>query len=454
MPGASGANGKCDYLAERAGPRVSRRCGRRPAPPGGARSAPRGPRRRLGRPDAALRLGPPRPAAPGRPLARRSPRCWLPGPTRSTSPPPARPRCGKRSRARWPDDAVPATMSSTRRSSTRPCCTRSATRRRCPSIESAGSTGRYNATSVPVDRVGRVDVGRYDATSVPVDRVGRVDVGRYDATSVPVDQLGRVDVGRYDAALRADTALACLISASHEVGTIQPVAEVAAMCSARGIPLLVDAAQTVGRAAIPAGWSLLTASAHKWGGPPGVGVLAVRTGTRFTPTPAGPPDLPAIVAAAVGLQAAVAESVAEDARLRPLIDRIRARVAETDPGRRGRRRSGRPAAAPGDVLVPVRRRRGAADRARPGGVRGVERLELHRRHARAEPRPRRDGRAHPRQRAGVAAPRHDRGRRRAVPRGPPPRSSPTSAPRLASTACSGAFGRCPATKERVCPSIV
>jgi cysteine desulfurase len=97
------------------------------------------------------------------------------------------------------------------------------------------------------------------------------------------------------------------------------------------VPLLVDAAQTVGRMAVPGSWSLLTASAHKWGGPPGVGVLAVRTGTRFSPLPGGPCDLPAVVAAAVGLQAAVAESAAEDARLRPLVDRIRARVAETVP---------------------------------------------------------------------------------------------------------------------------
>jgi cysteine desulfurase len=152
-----------------------------------------------------------------------------------------------------------------------------------------------------------------------------------DATSVPVDRLGRVDVAAYDAALRADTALACLISASHEVGTIQPVEQVAGLCNDRDIPLLVDAAQTVGRAPVPTGWSLLTASAHKWGGPPGVGVLAVRTGIRFQASPAGPPDLPAIVAAAVGLQASVAESAAEDARLRPLVDRIRARVAETVP---------------------------------------------------------------------------------------------------------------------------
>ncbi|MCU1591149.1 MAG: aminotransferase [Frankiales bacterium] len=152
-----------------------------------------------------------------------------------------------------------------------------------------------------------------------------------DGTSVPVDRLGRVDVDAFEAALRADTALACLISASHEVGTLQPVSEVAALCEARGVPLLVDAAQSVGRVPLPPGWSLLAASAHKWGGPPGVGVLAVRTGVRFTPAPAGPPDVPSIAAAAAGLLAVLQESAAEDARLRPLVDRIRTRVAETVP---------------------------------------------------------------------------------------------------------------------------
>jgi cysteine desulfurase len=155
-----------------------------------------------------------------------------------------------------------------------------------------------------------------------------------DGVPVPVDRLGRVDLAAYDAALRADPApaLACLISASHEVGTVQPVAKVAALCAERGVPLLVDAAQSVGRMAVPPGWSALTASAHKWGGPPGVGVLAVRTGTRLSPgLPPGPLDLPAVVAAAVGLQAASAEAAAEDARLRPLVDRIRARVAADVP---------------------------------------------------------------------------------------------------------------------------
>ena len=157
------------------------------------------------------------------------------------------------------------------------------------------------------------------------------------ATPVPVDRLGRVDVDAFADALQPDTALACLISASHEVGTVQPVEAVAARCAEAGVPLLVDAAQTVGRAPVPQGWSLLTASAHKWGGPPGVGVLAVRTGTRWrSPAPgasreAGALPLPSVLAAAVGLQAAVAESAAEDARLRALVDRLRTRVAQTVP---------------------------------------------------------------------------------------------------------------------------
>jgi cysteine desulfurase len=153
------------------------------------------------------------------------------------------------------------------------------------------------------------------------------------ATAVPVDRLGRVDVDAYAGALQPDTALACLLSASHEVGTVQPVEQVAQRCAAAGVPLLVDASQTVGRAPVPQGWSLLVASAWKWGGPPGVGVLAVRTGTRYrSPLPAddragervpGAPALPSVLAAAVGLQAAAAEAAAEDVRLRALVDRLR-----------------------------------------------------------------------------------------------------------------------------------
>ncbi|MFI1012424.1 cysteine desulfurase/sulfurtransferase TusA family protein [Streptomyces sp. NPDC020965] len=160
-------------------------------------------------------------------------------------------------------------------------------------------------------------------------------------TEVPVDRFGRVAVPGFAEALRADTALACLQSANHEVGTEQPVAEIAAACRAAGVPLLVDAAQSLGWGLVSGDWSLLTASAHKWGGPAGVGLLAVRKGVRFAPQgplderesgrSAGFENLPAIVAAAASLRAVRADAAVEAARLRGLVDRIRARVPELVP---------------------------------------------------------------------------------------------------------------------------
>ncbi|WP_053763971.1 MULTISPECIES: cysteine desulfurase/sulfurtransferase TusA family protein [Streptomyces] len=158
------------------------------------------------------------------------------------------------------------------------------------------------------------------------------------ATRVAVDRRGAVRARAYAEALRPGTALACLQSANHEVGTVQPVAEVASVCREAGVPLLVDAAQSLGWGPVEGGWSLLTASAHKWGGPSGVGLLVVRKGVRFAPQ--GPADeresgraagfenIPAIVAAAASLRAVRTEAAQEAVRLRELTDRIRARVAE------------------------------------------------------------------------------------------------------------------------------
>jgi len=162
------------------------------------------------------------------------------------------------------------------------------------------------------------------------------------AVAVPVDRSGRVDAGAFATAVAAPgVAAAALISASHEVGTVQPVRPVAEACAAAGVPLCVDAAQSVARVPLPDGWSVLSASAHKWGGPAGVGVLVVRKGTQWVPpwpgTEPGAPDqpgtrdLPAIVAAAVALRAAGAEAKAEADRLFPLVERIRRTVAATVP---------------------------------------------------------------------------------------------------------------------------
>jgi cysteine desulfurase len=160
-------------------------------------------------------------------------------------------------------------------------------------------------------------------------------------TLVGVDSLGRVDVESFVAALRPDSAFACLQTANHEVGTTQPVEDVAAACRSAAVPLLVDAAQSIGHGPVPPGWSVLTASAHKWGGPAGVGVLAIRTGVRWrSPSPAddrsggrvpGFENVPAIHAAAVALQAVTASAPAEDARLRELTHRIRESVTTSVP---------------------------------------------------------------------------------------------------------------------------
>jgi cysteine desulfurase len=165
------------------------------------------------------------------------------------------------------------------------------------------------------------------------------DGGR--VTTVGVDRHGRVDPAEFAAALREDTALACLQSANHEVGTVQPVTEVAERCRAARVPLFVDAAQSAGRADIPDGWSLLAASAHKWGGPAGVGVLVVRKNTRWrSPLPEderegrrvpGFENVPAVMAAAAALTAYHTEMAADGPRLSALVDRIRDRIPRLIP---------------------------------------------------------------------------------------------------------------------------
>jgi cysteine desulfurase len=162
-----------------------------------------------------------------------------------------------------------------------------------------------------------------------------------EPVQVPVERTGRVDPTGFAAMLDDSTGLACLQAANHEVGTLQPVADVAAACRERDVPLLVDAAQLVGRLPVPSGWSLLTASAHKWGGPGGVGVLAVRRGIRWrSPLPEdergsgrvpGFENVPGVLAAAAALRARSEEAASLAAGQSVLVERIRERVPDLVP---------------------------------------------------------------------------------------------------------------------------
>jgi cysteine desulfurase len=154
---------------------------------------------------------------------------------------------------------------------------------------------------------------------------------------VGVDSSGRIDLTAFvEAVTGPGVALAALQSANHEVGTRQPLADVAEACLAAGVPLIVDAAASVGHDVVPAGWSALTASAHKWGGPAGVGLLAVRKGTRLAPAwpveeredglSPGHPDIPAVLAAAAALQARMKEAEDLDQQHRGWIDELRRRL--------------------------------------------------------------------------------------------------------------------------------
>ena len=153
---------------------------------------------------------------------------------------------------------------------------------------------------------------------------------------VDVDRHGRVDAGAFATALaRPGVAVAALQHANGEVGTRQPLTAVHEAARDAGVPLVVDAGASLGHDDVPDAWDLLAANPADWGGPAGVGVLAVRQRVRAVPPEPEDADpwapggvsVPAAFAAAVALQAVAADRAAEDARRRRLTDRVRATVA-------------------------------------------------------------------------------------------------------------------------------
>jgi cysteine desulfurase len=114
----------------------------------------------------------------------------------------------------------------------------------------------------------------------------RLEMEGFEVSWIGVDGDGLVDPDEFAAALRPYTALAAVIWANNEVGTVEPVRELAGLCAERGIPFHSDAVQAAGRVPIDvsdAPVSTLALSGHKLYGPQGVGALYVRGGISPEP---------------------------------------------------------------------------------------------------------------------------------------------------------------------------
>ncbi len=157
----------------------------------------------------------------------------------------------------------------------------------------------------------------------------------FEVTLVGVDESGIVKVEDVAAAIREDTALVSVIYANNEIGTLQPIGAIGALCRERGVVFHTDAVQAAGHIPIDVAAEqidLLSLSGHKFCGPRGVGALYVRKGVPLRPLieggaqergkRAGTENLPAIVGMAAALEEACANMPEQAAYLKGLRERL------------------------------------------------------------------------------------------------------------------------------------
>ena len=157
----------------------------------------------------------------------------------------------------------------------------------------------------------------------------------FEVTLVGVGENGIVTPEAVAAAIREDTCLVSVMYANNEIGTIQPIAEIGAICRARGVLFHTDAVQAVGQLRINVAEQnidMLSLSAHKFHGPKGVGALYVKKGVPLTNVinggaqergkRAGTENLPAIAGMAAALEEAAANMDSNAAKARALRDRL------------------------------------------------------------------------------------------------------------------------------------
>jgi cysteine desulfurase len=163
----------------------------------------------------------------------------------------------------------------------------------------------------------------------------------FTATYVPVGTDAVIDPAEVRKALRPDTLVISVMHANNEVGTIQPIEEIASIAKEVGVPFHTDAVQTVGKLTLDVGnmgIDLLSLSGHKFYGPKGVGVLYARRGIGFEPCVhgghqewgkrGGTENVPGIVGLGKAAEIATSEMEADDRRIGALRDRLEAGLAE------------------------------------------------------------------------------------------------------------------------------